>query len=89
MSEPKWTPGPWEAKKWTKAWRIDFGDYTIAFGIQKEDDAYLMASSREMREALESYMSTYVNTDHHPTATEEARCMNLSRSALAKSRGKS
>ena len=46
-------------------------------------NARLIEVAPRMREALKLYLSTYSETDHHPTAVEEARCMNAARAALA------
>lgn len=41
-----------------------------------------MSAMEKLILAAKMYVSTYDETDHHPTPVEEARCMQVARDAL-------
>jgi len=52
-------------------------------------NARLIAAAPEMLVALQLYNATYASTQSHPTAAQEAACINAVRAAIAQATGES
>lgn len=57
-------------------------------GAESVANARLIATAPELLQALKLYLSTYADTQTHPTVTQEAECINVVRAAVAKAEGR-
>lgn len=87
MSEPKFTPGPWNADG---VYVCDKNDAEVALcdGDNWEPNSYLIAAAPELYEALKDMHRTQLNNNRHdPDDYENTEQFLRVTAALAKARG--
>lgn len=102
MSEPKWTPGPWEPyrQEGQYGWRIirpagdaELGNWMVAERVRREEDARLIAGAPELYEALQFIFEHIADKERGPRdlypafGLDATRVIEMTYLALTKARG--